>query len=142
MNLGNIMELAIIAFIVMGIGAAIWRGGARNPVGTGGLDIKLNEVRGEVHRVASKVGQIENRVEEIEDTGASKEDIRRLEKHMEGQMQSIAQSLPDIEGRLRALHDIVSEVRVNAAGRGEQLEQIERQVGRLYDVLVPKGMQR
>lgn len=142
MNTGNILELAIIAFIVIGIGAAIWRGGARNPVGTGGLDTRLSLMAGEVHRVVGKVGEIENRVEEIEGHGASKEDIRRLEKQMERQMQTIAQSLPDIEGRLRVLHEVVSEVRVNAAGRGEQLEQIERQVSRLYDVLVPKGMQR
>jgi len=66
MSPANLFELLIIFVIILGIGAAIWRGGARNPVGTGGLASSLTEVK-------AKLGEIETRVEAVETKAASTE---------------------------------------------------------------------
>jgi hypothetical protein len=59
MSPSNLLELIIVLVIVIGIGAAIWRGGALNPVGTGGLTAQIGDVK-------AKLGEIENRVAEVE----------------------------------------------------------------------------
>lgn len=131
MSPGNILELLIILVIVIGIGAAIWRGGARNPVGTGGLNQGLTEVK-------AKLGEIESRVEAVETKAASAEDIERLE----GAVSKLAQTLPDIEARQRALSDKVSKHAATSAGTAAEVKHISKQVDLIYSVLVPKGMEK
>lgn len=138
MTSSNLLELAIIAFIVLGIGAAVWRGGARNPVGTGGLDRKLSTFGSALAGVQTKVGEIEDRVEKIESKAASAADIQRLEK----QIEKLWQILPDIEARQRVLSDRMGEHAQTAAITAAKVDHIDRQVGLIYAVLVPKGMGR
>lgn len=138
MTSSNLFELAIIAFIVLGIGAAIWRGGTRNPVGTGGLDRKISAFGNALSGVQIKVGEIEERVEKVESKAASAADIQRLEK----QIERLAQTLPDIEARQRALSDRMGEHAQSAAITAAKVEHIDKQVGLIYQVLVPKGMER
>lgn len=138
MNSSDLIELAMIAFIMIGIGAAIWTGGARNPVSTGGLDRKLVAMGHQLNGVESKVGDIENRVEEIERDAATTEDIKRLEK----QISVIAKVLPDLESRQRAASDQLADIRANSAARSATVEHIKTQVDRMMDVLVTKGMNK
>lgn len=131
MNLGNIMELAIIAFIICGFAAAIWRGGASNPVGTGRLDSGLGEVK-------TKLFEIETRVEAVESKAASTEDIVRLEESLS----KLAQTLPDIEARQRALSDKMGKHAATSAATAAEVRHISKQVDLIYSVLVPKGMEK
>jgi chromosome segregation ATPase len=131
MSPANFLELLIILVIVIGIGAAIWRGGARNPVGTGGLASSLTEVK-------AKLGEIETRVEAVESKAASTEDIERLEESLS----KLARSLPDIDARQRALSDKVGKHAATSAATGAKVEHISKQVDLIYSVLVPKGMER
>jgi predicted nucleic acid-binding Zn-ribbon protein len=149
MSSDNLLEMAIIAFIVIGILVAVWKGGAKNPVGTGSIDRKLGAVGtelaaiktsidGELAGVKTKVGAIEDRIEEIERATASAADIRRLEKAVD----KLAKTLPDIENRQRALSDKIGEEGKQIAAIGANVVSIEKQVGLIYSVLVPKGMEK
>lgn len=135
---GTWVELAIIAIILIGLAAAIWRGGARNPVATGTLDRQLTVFGSQLAGVQVKVGEIEERVEAIEEVAATAQDIQRLELAID----KLAKVLPDIEARQRALSDKMGEHAVAAAATATAVTHIERQVGLIYGVLVPKGMEK
>jgi chromosome segregation ATPase len=131
MSQSNLLELAIIAFIILGIAAAIWRGGAQNPVGTGGLDRRLVEVK-------TKLTEIETRVEAVESKAASTEDVERLEEAIS----NLAKTLPDIEARQRALSDKMGKHAATSSATAAEVKHISKQVDLIYSVLVPKGMER
>lgn len=134
----ELLELAIIAFILIGIAVAIWKGGARNPVATGPLQSRLSEFGATLTGVQTKVGEIENRVEGLEGKAASAADIARLEVAIA----KLAQTLPDIEARQRALSDKMGEHAVAASATATAVTHIEKQVGLIYNVLVTKGMEK
>lgn len=138
MSTGNLLELAIIAFIVLGITVAAWRGGARNPVGTGGLDKKINELSGEVKAVKTSVGDLVERVEKIEGDTATPADIRRLEKAIE----KLANKQADHESRQRALADKQGEHAAISAGTAAKVDHIDKNLSLIMSVVVPKGMER
>lgn len=149
MSPGNILELLIILVIVIGIGAAIWRGGARNPVGTGGLDKKLTALSGEVRQmnqtigskiagVETKVDEIERRVEAVEREAVTPKDIARIEKAVD----KLAKALPDLEGRLRAQAEKQGEHAQTSAATAATVQQIAKQVDLIMSVVVPKGMEK
>lgn len=129
MTAENMLELAIIAFIACGIGAAIWRGGAANPVGTGGLDRKLTKLGGELGEVRVKVTEIEERVEDIDRREAKVADIKRLERQLAAHSQ-----------RTEAMARDIAQIRETAAARQAAGEHVSRQVDALYEVIVRKGM--
>jgi hypothetical protein len=81
---GNWYELAIIAFIVLGIAAAVWRGGAANPLGTGALGRKVGKLSGTVSVLSLRVGHVEKELEELTKEAATVKDIERLEQKIEG----------------------------------------------------------
>lgn len=135
MSPANLLELAIIAFIVIGIGVAIWRGGAKNPVGTGSLDRKLTRIGTQLNGVEQRVGSVEERVASFEG--------------LEAQVAALARTLPDIEARQRALSDKMNDHAKQATETARQvtetaatLKHVDRQVDRIYAVLVPKGMEK
>jgi hypothetical protein len=138
MSPGNIIELLIIMLIILGIGAAIWRGGARNPVGTGGLDRKINELSGEVKAVKTKVGEIVERVESIERDTASPADIKRLEKAID----KLAKAQADQESRQRALADKQSDHAAISAETAASVKHIDKNLTLIMSVVVPKGMEK
>ncbi len=138
MSPGNLLELAIIAFIVIGITVAAWRGGAKNPVGTGGLDRKINELKGEVAEVKTSVGDLVQRVEKIEGDTASPADIRRLEKAIE----KLAKVQADHESRQRALADKQGEHAAISAGTAAKVDHIDKNLTLIMSVVVPKGMEK
>lgn len=138
MSPGNLLELAIIAFIVIGITIAAWRGGAKNPVGTGGLDRKISELKGEVAGVKSTVGDLVERVEKIENDTASAADIKRLEKAID----RLANKQADHESRQRALADKQHEHAAISAGTAAKVDHIDRNLTLIMSVVVPKGMEK
>jgi hypothetical protein len=146
---GNILELLIILVIVVGIGAAIWRGGARNPVGTGGLDKKLTALSGELKAmnntigtkiagVEGKVDEIETRLEAVERDAIGAADIKRIEKAID----RLAKAQADIESRQRALSDKQGEHAATSAATAATVQQIAEQVRLIMSVVVPKGMEK
>lgn len=138
MSPGNLLELAIIAFIVIGITVAAWRGGARNPVGTGALGREINELKGEVAEVKTSVGDLVQRVENIEGDTASAADIKRLEKAID----RLANKQADHESRQRALADKQSEHAAISAGTAAKVDHIDRNLTLIMSVVVPKGMEK
>lgn len=138
MSPSDTLELAIIAFIIIGIGMAIWRGGAKNPVATGTLDKKLGAITTEVAAVKNKVAAVETRLTSVEGAAATTADIQRLE----GQIADLMRVLPDIEARQRALSDKMSDHAKQATATATTVKHIDRQVDLIYQVLVPKGMER
>lgn len=138
MSPSDTLELAIIAFIIIGIGMAIWRGGAKNPVATGTLNTKLTEINTEVAAVKTKVAAVEKRLTKVEGVAATAADIQRLE----GQIADFMRVLPDIEARQRALSDKMAEHAKQATATATTVQHIDRQLDRIYAVVVPKGMEK
>lgn len=149
MSPGNLLELAIIAFIVIGITIAAWRGGARNPVPTGSLDKKLTALSGQVDAInttigtrfenmETKVDEIENRVEAIERDAVTPADIKRLERSVD----KLAKSLPDLEGRLRAQAEKQGDHAATSAATAAIVQQMSKQLDLIMSVVVPKGMEK
>ena len=148
-DLSDLKEIAIILIILVGMGAAIWRGGARNPVGTGGIDKKLTALSSElklinttigskIAGVETKVDEIEGRVEAIERDTASTADIKRVEKSID----RLAKSLPDLESRLRAQAEKQGEHAATSAATAATVQQISKQIDLIMSVVVPKGMEK
>lgn len=122
-------ELALIAFILLGIGTMVWRGGAANPVGTGGLDRKVASIDGELKRLGVKVGEIDSRVEDIDRRAAKVSDIKRLERQLEAQ-----------DAKIDVMSAALTEMNVASARKAATVDHVKRQIDRLYDLLVEKGM--
>lgn len=132
----NWLELAIIAFIVLGIGFVVFRTGAANPESTGAIGKQLrtlqkdvSSVKSEVSAVKDEMGGIDRRVTEIDRRTATTDDIRGIEKKLDEHGKCLAQ-----------LDDAQTRIREEAAARHAKLDSIGDQVGLIYSVIVPKGM--
>lgn len=110
----NWFETAIIVFIMIGLGVAIWKGGAANPEGTRSLgrkvDRDLDGLRAELKR--------------IEKASASRKDIERVEA-----------AIADVKAE-------VNDMATSAASREATLDHVKQQVDRLYDFIVNRGMSK
>ena len=122
-------ELAIIGFIVAVMGFLIWRGGARNPVPTGGLDKSVTAIGTKLDGVQDKVNEIEDRVEAMEGKYAKVSDIRRLERRLEAHDAKI----DEVGRHLTAIREDI------AAGQAQRAA-TSRQLDMIYEVIVKKGM--
>lgn len=110
-------ELATIAFILCGIGVAVWRGGQANPESTGKLARKQAQMEADLKSVKGKVDAIETRVTEIDRRGATIADIERLEASMadaksardriESTATDISKSLADVREKASADHVLI-----------------------------------
>lgn len=125
----NWFELAIIVFIIAGIGAAIWKGGQANPEGTGSLgkrlsrlDSALSKLRGNVDTMNGKITAIEARVEDIDERAAKTSDMQELRALVVRQNEQLA-----------ALAAQTAGIAAAADQRGRQLDMI-------YQQIVQKGM--
>lgn len=120
--IGNWLELAIIAVIIMGIIVAIWKGGSANPEGTGSLGKKLTRLDAHVGDIDQWVERVNAELARLDSHAASKADIKRLERSVE------------------AVKVEVAELAQKAASREATLDHVKHQVDRLYDYIVNKGM--
>ena len=125
----NWLELAIIAFIVLGMMVAIWRGGAQNPVSTGSLNRKVGRIEADLGTLKSELRAVDTRVTEIDRRGATSDDIRGLERKLEEQGKCLSQ----LDSRLDGLSETV-------AASNSSAKHTSHQVDRLYDHIVSKGM--
>lgn len=132
---GNYLEAAIVVFILAGIGVTMWKGGASNPVGTGGLDRRVSRIDGELKHVASQVGELADRVQEIDERSAKKEDIERLEKVLAAELAKQDDKTDKVLASLSLLNQ-------SGAAREVQIAAVSRQVDRLYDHIVRRGMEK
>ena len=111
-------ELAIIAFILFGIGVAVWKGGQANPESTGKLARKQAQFEADLKAVKGKVDAIETRVTEIDRRGATIADIERIEAvlgdakeardRIETAAGNISESLADVRERVAADHALIN----------------------------------
>lgn len=139
------LEAAIIAVILLGIVVAIYKGGAANPVSTGGLGSRLNTMDGDLRALTTKVdtveisvGAVETRVSELNKLSATKGDVERLEKHF----QDYKRQIDSLDERMDAFDRDLTAIRAMAASNqpiieamaesirhaGDTMQQIERKV--------------
>lgn len=125
----SLLEWAIIAFIIGGIAYSIWRGGAANPETTGALGRKISKlearvgaVDAQVSALGDKVGHLEGQMADFETSSAKGDDIKRL------------------EATVAELQRKVATVAEGLAAQHADIEHTRRQVDRLYDFIVQRGM--
>ncbi|MEA3264178.1 MAG: hypothetical protein U9R07_11925 [Pseudomonadota bacterium] len=116
------LELAIIAFIILGIAWVVFRGGQANPEGTGHLGQQIAGIDGRLGTFGARLDDLEKDFERLDKEAASKADIKRLEK-----------AVADLQ------HEVAEQGR-SAAARESTLDHVAKQVDRLYEVIVTKGM--
>lgn len=129
---GNGIEILIIIFIIVGIGVTVyfsWKGGAANPVGTGGLDARQKAFDAELSGMRSQIDQIEERVEKMEGDYARSSDIKRIEKRQQA-----------LDTKLDSVIKDISTIREEAAERGALAQTTAKQLDMIYKVVVEKGM--
>ena len=123
------LEWAIIVFIIGGIAYSVFRTGAANPESTGALgrkisklELRVGAVDVQVSALGAKVGHLEGQMAELENNAAKGDDIKRLE-------QTVAE-----------LQRKVAVVAEGLAAQHADVEHTRRQVDRLYDFIVERGM--
>ena len=115
------IELAIIAFILAGIGVAVWKGGAANPEGTGSLGRKVNTISSKVSTLSVRLGHLESEFVELKAEAATTEDVARIEQLMAEKFNTM---------------------RAEIAGHRELAERTHRGVDRIERLLIEKGLGR
>lgn len=177
----NYYELGIIAFILVGIGIVLWKGGAANPVGTGRLQHDMKNVRQEVSAIGTRMdtldgtvtaekrridgldtrmASIEKQVDSVHTvTKALSESVRALttefREHREyvgGQLsvlgsmdERIASNARDVQTTMKCVEAIDARqdrMAEQVASTAVQCGATGRQVDRLYDHIVNKGMSK
>ena len=111
-------ELSIIAFILLGIGVAVWRGGQANPESTGKIARRQAQLDADMKSVKAKVDAIETRVTEIDRRAATIADIERIEgvladakegrDRIERAADDITKSLADVREKVAADHMLIT----------------------------------
>ena len=109
------LQWAIIAFIVLGIGFVIFRGGTANPEGTGQLGRKFNEMAKDMNTLNGRVGFLETDLDELKREVATTKDIQRIEER-------------------------IATVRAEAAGHREVSQATRHSVDRIERLLIEKGL--
>lgn len=175
MDSGKLMELAIIAFIIAGIGYVIWRGGAANPVGTGHLQQRFRAFSSDLATMSSGMKALGDQIKALEKGGASAQEVSRLQGEFEAERartdkiyatleridgdvkgmredqaarNQVIASLSDsvravatsLEQHRRDINEKQGAVAETCAATSSDLKLMGRQLDRLYDVIVEKGL--
>ena len=125
MDSGEMMELAIIAMILLGIGFTIWRGGAANPVG------KLKNVSQEVHALDTGYRRLDNEIRALRESAASIEGIANLKEALEAERRRTDKIFESIEGLGSDIHAL----REQQAAKNSIVEELSRSVRALTSEL-------
>lgn len=115
---GNWMELAIITFIVVGIGVTVWKGGAANPETTGSLGRRMGRMEADLR--------------------ALKVEFTAMDKRLSDPMHEIHR----LEQALGTLESDVTHMREQMAAIVADSAHTRKQVDRLYDFIVERGMSK
>lgn len=118
---------AVLSFLMLSaIAVAIWRGGGKNPVGTGALQRQLNTI-------GSKVGRIEDALEgkcSTADLAALRGEIRQIEAGT-----ATSKELLALQGELHVVAEKVN-------GWGRATERTELMLQRIEGHFLRKGIER
>jgi hypothetical protein len=117
--MSDMLQWAIVAFIMLGIGVAIWKGGAANPQGTGQIAKQVGAMKGELIGLSARMGSVENEMEELKTESAS---------------------AADIVGLRAVLDEKISTVRAEMAGDREVAKMTYRGVERIERFLIERGL--
>lgn len=123
---GDWLEAAIIVVILGGIAVAIFKGGAANPVGTGGLNRKLARVESDIGILKGDFQRIETRVTEIDRRAATIADIERIEARLgdwERKFDRIDERMDGVERELTALQTVASSNQTVIGAMAESLRE-------------------
>lgn len=140
MDKSSFIELAIIAFILVGIGYVIWRGGAANPVGTGRLEKDLGQLKVDVAGMKESFRKLPEQT-------ASSEDIKLLEQRLKGEQQKIerfAAVLDRLDQELASLSHTIGERNAVAEALSQSVRSLsselkahQKEVKKRFDLLAP-----
>lgn len=150
-------ELAIIAFILIGIAFSAWKGGAANPVPTGRLQTAVQKLQTDVKGLATSV-------DALTENGCTKGELKLLQQSFEAeqdratlgfrQLELLGTELSEIRISVGSKHEVIDglaesvralssrqeTMSAQLASTDATLRSIDKQLGRIYDVVVPKGM--
>ena len=126
---GNYLELAIIAFILLSMFYLVWRGGQANPESTGDLGRRMGRMEGKMTTISSELGTLDKRMGELDRRAVTVTDMARLE----GAVAAHEHRFDDMAGVLHELRAAIGEHKSTS-------EHTRRQVDRLYDFIVEKGL--
>tara|TARA_Y100001951_G_C11080973_1_gene151315 strand:- start:97 stop:507 length:411 start_codon:yes stop_codon:yes gene_type:complete len=130
-------ELAIIAFILIGIGT-VWKFGAANPVGTGKLQHDVKNIRQETAAQGRQLKEISKTVDaEKLRVDALGDRMGEIEKNVAGIEETVNATAATV-AKMDARQDVAGE---KIAAIDVRTEATARQVDRLYDHIVKKGME-
>jgi len=115
----SLFEGTIIAFITLSILWHVWKGGAANPESTGSLGRTVNSLSAKVTTMSGKVENLETELDELKQKAATTTDIQHLEK---------------------SFGERIETVRAEAAGHKALSEATNRNVQRIYDIMLEKGL--
>ncbi|MDR6708154.1 archaellum component FlaC [Novosphingobium sp. 1748] len=118
---GDGYELAIILFILLGIGWVVWKGGAANPEGTGTLGRRVNGISNKVSALSTRIEHIESDIEEIKHDAVTGRDVER------------------IEGLLATARAEMGALRVEIAGDRKMAERTQHSLDRIERLILERG---
>lgn len=119
---GDGYELAIILFILLGIGWVVWKGGAANPEGTGTLGRRVNGISNKVSALSTRMEHIESDLEEIKHAAVTGADLAR------------------VEGQLSTIRAEMGAIRTEIGGDRKMAERTQHSLDRIERLILEKGL--
>ncbi|MEL7784074.1 hypothetical protein AAG607_13690 [Citromicrobium bathyomarinum] len=149
--IGPYLELVFIVLIIAGVALASflsWRGGSANPVGTRTIERDMTSL-------SNRVGKIDTTLKALGEQAASKSSVDEVKIALENERKKI----DVIYGKIDGITEDLVEMREASAKRSEltlreigklgaqtartdaRVDGMAAQIGLIYQVVVPKGMQ-
>jgi hypothetical protein len=111
----DLFQWAIIAFVVLSIAVHVWKGGAANPQSTGKLGRQVSGLSGQVSDFSGRLSHVEDEIVELKGEAATVKDIQRVE-------------------------EMIKTARAEMHGHHELSKATNRNVQRIYDIMLEKGL--
>ncbi len=115
----DLIQIAIVIFIIGSLSFIMWKGGASNPESTGRLGRRVSSL-------SRSLTTLDGRVRAIED------DVKELELNMA--------TTKDIESLGKSLEERTSTLRAEMKGHHDLSERTNRAVDRIERLLIEKGL--
>ena len=123
-------QWTVIAFVILSITWHVFRTGAANPESTGKLGRKVNGLAAQVSALSGRtatqvsamserIGQVEAQMTELRQVSATSKDVQALEKLVDEKCNSLRSEID---------------------GHKEISQQTNRNVQRIYDIMLNKGL--
>jgi chromosome segregation ATPase len=131
---GSWLEAVIIVVILTGMGVAIFKGGAANPVGTGSLNRKLARVETDIGSLKDDYHRIEARVTEIDRRAATVADIERIEARLtdwERKIDRLDERMDILDCKVTQLETVATANQTVVAAIAESLRETSAQIHKI-----------